>query len=73
MHTTNSGTLVLTSSLLSPISVAVSPNPASYVSGQTLTFTATVTDTSNSQNIPTGTVTWSDGNVGGVFGTLPVH
>ncbi len=69
VHTTNSGTFVLTSSLLTPTSVTISPNPASYVSGNTLTFTATVTDTSNSQNIPTGAVTWSDGNTGGVFGT----
>ncbi|HZS74764.1 MAG TPA: hypothetical protein VFA69_09730 [Candidatus Nitrosotalea sp.] len=69
IHTTNSGTFVLTSNLLAPTTVTVSPNPASYVSGNTLTFTATVADTSNSQNIPTGVVTWSDGNTGGVFGT----
>ncbi len=69
IHNANSSTSVLTSSLLSPISVTVSPNPASYVSGSTLTFTATVTDITNSQNTPTGTVTWSDGNTGGVFGT----
>ena len=69
IHSTNSGTLSLISSALAPTTITISPNPASYVSGDTLTFTATVTDTSNSQNTPTGIVSWSDGNTGGVFGT----
>lgn len=68
-HTVNSGTFVLTSNALAPTTVTISPNPASYASGDTLTFTVTVTDTSNSQNTPTGAVTWDDGNVGGIFST----
>ena len=32
-----------------------------------MTFTATVTGSTYSQNIPTGQVIWSDGNTGGTF------
>ena len=66
-HQTSSGTSGLVKNLLSSTSVTVSPNPSSYVVGNTLTFTATVTDTSSSPTTLTGTITWDDGNVGGTF------
>ena len=66
-HQTNSGTSILTINSLSPVSITVSPNPSSYVTGTTLTFTAIVTDTSSSPTTPTGTITWGDGNLGGIF------
>jgi hypothetical protein len=66
-HAVNSGTSILTTNSLSSVSITVSPNPASYVTGTVLTYTVTIADTSNSQNIPTGAITWSDGNVGGIF------
>ncbi|MGA9228889.1 MAG: hypothetical protein WBV92_01950, partial [Nitrosotalea sp.] len=68
-HAANSGTTTLTmnSSYSTTSSVTVSPNPATYVSGTAVTFTATVTDPADSQSIPTGTMIWSDGNFGGTF------
>ena len=69
-HTANSGTTILAinfASLTSSSSVTISSNPAIYVAGNAVTFTATVTGSTNSQNIPTGQVIWSDGNTGGTF------
>src|SRR2546426_3883846 len=48
-------------------SVTVTPNPASANQGSQITFTARVVDTSSSPTVPTGTVSWSDGNAGGTF------
>lgn len=60
------GIFTLVSSLLPNTSTIVSPNPAKTNLGSSTQFTASVT-TVNSQTIPTGTVTWSDGNAGGSF------
>jgi Big-like domain-containing protein len=49
---------------------AVTPSPSSVTIGNTITFTATVTDTSGSPITPTGTVTWTDGS-SGIFTTSP--
>ena len=67
-HAANSGTTTLTinSSSSTTSLVTVSPNPATYVTGTAVTFTATVTDPADS-SIPTGTMIWSDGNFGGTF------
>ncbi|MDA4112898.1 MAG: PQQ-binding-like beta-propeller repeat protein [Thaumarchaeota archaeon] len=46
---------------------SVTPNPSSVLAGSSIVFTATVTDTSGSPSTPTGTMTWSDGGVGGSF------
>ncbi len=59
------GTFTLMANLLPNTSTIVSPNPAKVTIGSPTQFTATVT--TNSQTIPTGTVTWGDGNVGGAF------
>src|SRR5205814_9942547 len=48
-------------------SAAVSPNPSSVVAGNSITFSATVTDTSSSTLSPSGSVSWSDGGAGGSF------
>ena len=47
--------------------ITVAPNPSTVNSGAQVTFNATVTDTTDATNIPTGTVTWSDANSGGSF------
>ena len=47
--------------------VTISPKQASTFPGNTLTFTATVTDTSTSPTTPGGTVTWNNGAAGGTF------
>ena len=48
-------------------SLAVTSSTSSISSGGQATVTATVTDSINTQNSPTGIITWSDGNVGGNF------
>ena len=58
--------ITITSNQSTP-SVSVTPNSASYVPGQALTLSAIVADMSNSPTMPTGSVTWSDGNIGGIF------
>jgi hypothetical protein len=63
----STGTFSLMVNLLPSTSTVITPNTAQVNQGSAVQFTATVTDTSNSQNIPTGTVNWSDGNIGGTF------
>lgn len=46
---------------------AVSPNPSSALAGASLTFNATITDTSSTPTTPSGTISWSDGSAGGTF------
>src|SRR5437879_5388481 len=48
-------------------SVTVTPNPASANQGSQITFTARVADTSSSPTVPTGTISWTDGNAVGTF------
>ncbi len=68
-HQTSSGTSQLLQSNQDPTSVVVTSPQSTISAGGQVTITATVADTSNSQNVPTGTITWNDGNVGGVFGS----
>ncbi|MDC8452758.1 MAG: hypothetical protein LV477_07590, partial [Candidatus Nitrosotalea sp.] len=56
-HQTNSGTSQLSQSNQDTSSVLVTSSSSTISSGGQVTVTATVTDTSNSQNIPTGTIT----------------
>ena len=60
------GAFTLVGSLLPNTSTIVTPNPATTTLGSSIPFTAIVT-TANSQTVPAGTVTWSDGDAGGVF------
>lgn len=46
---------------------AITPNMATTSAGGSVSFTVTVTDTSSMPTTPTGIVSWSDGNDGGVF------
>ncbi len=52
---------------LNTTTTAVTPNPSSVIIGNTITYTATVADTSVTPTTPTGTVSWSDGAAGGSF------
>ncbi|MHB8602435.1 MAG: hypothetical protein ACYC6W_06140 [Nitrosotalea sp.] len=52
---------------LDPTSSAISPNLVTAQPGSSIPFTVKIIDTSNSPSIPTGTVSWNDGNVGGAF------
>ncbi|WP_133121021.1 beta strand repeat-containing protein, partial [Candidatus Nitrosotalea bavarica] len=66
-HTANSGTSILAPSSLSPATVTMTSSTSSVSSGGQVTFTVTVVGSTNSQNTPTGTITWGDGNIGGNF------
>ena len=46
---------------------AITPNTASTLTGSSLVFNATITDTSPSPTTPTGTISWNDGSAGGKF------
>lgn len=46
---------------------AIIPNTASTLTGSSLVFNATITDTSPSPTTPTGTISWNDGSAGGKF------
>ena len=66
-HKTSSGTSALTVSLRAT-STFVTPNPATTGVGTTITFKAKIADISGgTKTIPSGTVSWSDGGVGGSF------
>ncbi|MFZ0843229.1 MAG: hypothetical protein WAN80_05050 [Nitrosotalea sp.] len=69
MHSSSSNTSTLTSSMLHVVITTIVPNIIPITPGSEVRFTATLTDTSNLPITPTGTISWSDGNVGGVFST----
>lgn len=57
---------------LNATTTTVTPGPTSSVTiGNTITFTATVKDTSLSPTNPTTTVGWDDGGAGGAFSVNP--
>ncbi len=62
----STGTSILTVNSLPSTTTTVTPNTETINQGSHVQFTVTVTGTS-SQTPPTGTVTWSDGNLGGTF------
>ncbi|MDE1839327.1 MAG: hypothetical protein KGH87_05335, partial [Thaumarchaeota archaeon] len=62
-HSTSTGTFALTVLTLHSVATTIT----STSSGSQVQFTATLADTSNPQTTPTGSVTWSDGNLGGTF------
>ena len=47
--------------------ISVTPNPASFISGNTAIFTATITDPTNPSSNIIGLVSWSDNGAGGLF------
>jgi hypothetical protein len=69
LKSSGSSSLTVTPPPPHPTSTTVSPNPASVTAGDTITFTAKVTDTSSSPTTPSGTITWSDGGTGSFSST----
>jgi hypothetical protein len=67
VHSVSTATSTLTINQLHSTTTTIIPNPATVNRGSQTTFTVTVTDTSSSPTTPTGTISWSDGNVGGTF------
>lgn len=45
----------------------ITPSLATVQPGSSISFSVKIIDISNSQSIPTGTISWSDGNIGGSF------
>ncbi|WP_133120964.1 hypothetical protein [Candidatus Nitrosotalea bavarica] len=68
-HSGSSNTSTLTANVLHVVSTTIIPNIIPITPGSEVQFTATLMDTSNLPTIPTGTISWSDGNVGGTFST----
>jgi trimeric autotransporter adhesin len=68
-HSGSSATSTLTSSVLHAVTTTIVQNTAPINSGSQIQFTATLADTSNLPITPTGTISWSDGNIGGTFST----
>ncbi|MDE1728125.1 beta strand repeat-containing protein [Candidatus Nitrosotalea okcheonensis] len=63
----SAGTSILTITSLADTTTKVTPSTATINQGSQIQFTAIVTGASRSQIVPTGSVTWSDGNLGGTF------
>ena len=60
----NTTTTVVT---IDPTSSAITPNLATVQPGSSISFSVKITDTSSLPSTPTGTISWSDGSVGGAF------
>jgi hypothetical protein len=68
-HLGSSGSLQLQTNALDSTIISVTPNPASFISGNPTTFTATITDPTNPSANIIGLVSWSDNGAGGLFNT----
>jgi len=68
-HLGSSGSLQLSTSALDSTTISITPNPASFTSGNPTTFTATITDPTNPSASIIGLVSWSDNGAGGLFNT----
>jgi hypothetical protein len=68
-HSGSSTTSTLTASVLHAVTTTIVPNIIPITPGSQVQFTATLTDTSNLPITPTGTISWNDGNLGGIFST----
>jgi len=67
IHLSASTTSTLTAIIQHSTSLAMAPNPAIVDQGLQVTFSVKVMDTSSSPTVPTGTISWTDGNTGGTF------
>src|SRR5947209_5218363 len=66
-HLSASNTSTLTVIIQHSTSLTMAPNPAIVDQGLQVTFSVKVMDTSSSPTVPTGTISWTDGNTGGTF------
>ncbi|MDE1841573.1 MAG: hypothetical protein KGI09_06795, partial [Thaumarchaeota archaeon] len=64
---TSTGTFTLMVHPLPSTTLTVTPSTATVNRGSQVRFTATVADVSKLTTVQTGSVTWSDGNLGGTF------
>ncbi|HEX5458305.1 MAG TPA: hypothetical protein VFX64_07995, partial [Candidatus Nitrosotalea sp.] len=63
----DAGIFTLAVNLLPSTTTAVTPSAVTINQGSQVQFTASITDTSSLPTIPSGVVTWTDGNAGGTF------
>src|SRR5579864_2461885 len=66
-HSGSTGTSTLTSNIASNVAIAITSSAGAISPGSQVQLTAAITDTSNLPTTPTGTISWSDNNVGGTF------
>src|SRR5438552_5875720 len=67
IHLSASNTSTLTVIIQHSTSLTMAPNPAIVDHGLHVSFSVKVMDTSSSPTVPTGTISWTDGNAGGTF------
>ncbi len=67
IHSVDTATAALTVNLLHGTIITIAPNPAAVIQGSKVLLTASVADNSSAPIIPSGTISWSDGNAGGTF------
>jgi len=65
VHASNNNTVNVVT--VDPTSGTITPNLVPAQPGSSISFIVKITDTSSSPSVPAGTVSWSDGNVGGAF------
>ena len=66
-HQASVGTYQLSANALDATTAAITPNPATFSPGTQVTFTLTITDTSNPSSNIIGLVKWTDNGAGGSF------
>ena len=67
VHATSSGNFVLKTNIIHNVTTTIKSSTTSVYGGSQVTLSATLADNSISPSVPTGTITWNDGNLGGTF------
>ncbi|GEM_PF-2057335 len=66
-HSGSSAVSSISTSTLDGTVTTLTPNPATYSSGGSVAFTATVSDAANPSSSMIGIISWGDGGAGGIF------
>jgi trimeric autotransporter adhesin len=70
IHSGSTGTSTLTSIIASAVTTSITSSSDTGSQGSQVQLTATLVDTSNLPTVPSGIISWSDGNAGGTFNPL---
>ena len=66
-HQASTGSSQLSTNVLDPTTLTITPNPATFSFGTQVTFTVTVADTANPSSNMIGLIKWTDNGAGGSF------
>lgn len=66
-HQASTGSSQLTTNVLHPTTASITPNPGTFTAGTPITFTVTISDTSEPTSTMIGIVKWTDNGAGGSF------